>query len=111
MGMAERIKELRLAAGMSQEDLGLKLGLGKSAIAKYENDGDIVFILRDCDFITGQIYAVEFKDSRDAVLKKVEQDGENIILIPCNPAYHTMVTDYEEIRIVGRCVGVYHSYV
>lgn len=208
MGMSERIKELRLAAGMSQEDLGLKLGLGKSAIAKYENgrvknikqstikkmaeifncqpsylmgfddepqndsrlpanailpaakslpilgaicagdgrlcfddnlgyfiidlgvhadyclrvsgdsmidadifDGDIVFILRDCDFITGQIYAVEFKDSRDAVLKKVEQDGENIILIPCNPAYHTMVTDYEEIRIVGRCVGVYHSYV
>lgn len=74
-------------------------------------DGDIVFILRDCDFIAGQIYAVEFKDSRDAVLKKVEQDGENIILIPCNPAYHTMVTDYEEIRIVGRCVGVYHSYV
>lgn len=208
MGMAERIKELRLAAGMSQEELGFKLGLGKSAIAKYENgrvknikqstikkmaeifncqpsylmgfddepqsdshlpanailpsarslpiigticagdgrlcfddnlgrfvidldvhadyclrvsgdsmidadifDGDIVFILRDCDFITGQIYAVEFKDSRDAVLKKVEQDGENIILIPCNPAYHTMVTDYEEIRIVGRCVGVYHSYV
>lgn len=37
MGMAERIKELRLAAGMSQEELGLKLGLGKSAIAKYEN--------------------------------------------------------------------------
>lgn len=73
-------------------------------------DGDIVFILKDCDFVTGQIYAVEFKDSRDAVLKKVEQDGENIILIPCNPAYHTMVTDYEEIRIVGRCVGVYHSY-
>ena len=38
-------------------------------------------------------------------------NGENIILIPCNPAYHTMVTDYEEIRIVGRCVGCYHSYV
>lgn len=37
MSMAERIKELRLAAGLTQEELGEKLGLQKSAIAKYEN--------------------------------------------------------------------------
>ena len=37
MDMALRIKELRKAAGLSQEELGEKLGLGKSAIAKYEN--------------------------------------------------------------------------
>lgn len=37
MSMAERIKELRLAAGLTQEELGDKLGLQKSAIAKYEN--------------------------------------------------------------------------
>lgn len=37
MTMAERIKELRLAAGLTQEELGIKLGLQKSAIAKYEN--------------------------------------------------------------------------
>ena len=37
MLMAERIKELRLAAGLTQEELGEKIGLQKSAIAKYEN--------------------------------------------------------------------------
>lgn len=37
MSMAERIKELRLAAGLTQEELGEKIGLQKSAIAKYEN--------------------------------------------------------------------------
>ena len=37
MSMAERIKELRMAAGLTQEELGEKIGLQKSAIAKYEN--------------------------------------------------------------------------
>lgn len=37
MGMAERIKERRLAMGYTQEILAEKLGLQKSAIAKYEN--------------------------------------------------------------------------
>jgi len=37
MLMADRIKELRLAAGLTQEELGVKIGLQKSAIAKYEN--------------------------------------------------------------------------
>lgn len=37
MGMAERIKERRLALGLTQEDLGNRIGLQKSAIAKYEN--------------------------------------------------------------------------
>lgn len=37
MGMAERIKERRIFMGYTQEELGEKLGLQKSAIAKYEN--------------------------------------------------------------------------
>lgn len=37
MGMAERIKERRTTMGFTQEELGEKLGLQKSAIAKYEN--------------------------------------------------------------------------
>lgn len=37
MGMAERIKERRLAMNFTQEELAQKLGLQKSAIAKYEN--------------------------------------------------------------------------
>lgn len=35
--MSERIKERRLAMGYTQEELAQKLGLQKSAIAKYEN--------------------------------------------------------------------------
>lgn len=37
MEMSEVIKERRTALGMTQEELGDKLGLQKSAIAKYEN--------------------------------------------------------------------------
>ena len=37
MDMAERIKERRTAMGYTQEELGEKIGVQKSAIAKYEN--------------------------------------------------------------------------
>ena len=37
MTMADRIKERRIALGYTQEELASKLGLQKSAIAKYEN--------------------------------------------------------------------------
>lgn len=37
MDMAFRIKERRKAMNLTQEELALKLGLQKSAIAKYEN--------------------------------------------------------------------------
>lgn len=37
MCMAQRIKERRNYLGLTQEELGEKLGLQKSAIAKYEN--------------------------------------------------------------------------
>lgn len=37
MEMSDRIKERRIAVGITQEELGNKLGLQKSAIAKYEN--------------------------------------------------------------------------
>lgn len=37
MDMSDRIKERRKAMGYTQEELGEKLGLQKSAIAKYEN--------------------------------------------------------------------------
>ena len=37
MNMSKRIKERRIHLGLTQEELGEKLGLQKSAIAKYEN--------------------------------------------------------------------------
>ena len=45
MNMGERIKELRISKGYTQEELGKRLGLKKAAIQKYEN-GDVENIKR-----------------------------------------------------------------
>lgn len=84
---------------------------GDSMIGANIYDGDIVFISRSYDFVQDQIYAIERLDYNEASLKRVTQDGDTLILNPCNPEYHAMVTDYEEVRIIGRCVGVLHKYV
>lgn len=84
---------------------------GDSMIGANIYDGDIVFISKSYDFVQDQIYAIERLDYNGASLKRVTQDGDTLILNPCNPEYHAMVTDYEEVRIIGRCVGVLHKYV
>lgn len=84
---------------------------GDSMIGANIYDGDIVFISKSYDFVQDQIYAIERLDYNEASLKRVTQDGDTLILNPCNPEYHAMVTDYEEARIIGRCVGVLHKYV
>lgn len=84
---------------------------GDSMIGANIYDGDIVFISKSYDFVQDQIYAIERLDHNEASLKRVTQDGDTLILNPCNPEYHAMVTDYEEVRIIGRCVGVLHKYV
>lgn len=84
---------------------------GDSMIGANIYDGDIVFISRTYDFVQDQIYAVERLDYNEASLKRVTQDGDTLILNPCNSEYHAMVTDYEDVRIIGRCVGVLHKYV
>lgn len=84
---------------------------GDSMIGANIYDGDIVFISKSYDFVQDQIYAIERIDYNEASLKRVTQDGDTLILNPCNPEYHAMVTDYEEVRIIGRCVGVLHKYV
>lgn len=84
---------------------------GDSMIGANIYDGDIVFISKSYDFVQDQIYAIERLDYNEASLKRITQDGDTLILNPCNPEYHAMVTDYEEVRIIGRCVGVLHKYV
>nr|WP_297968804.1 S24 family peptidase [uncultured Mogibacterium sp.] len=84
---------------------------GDSMIGANIYDGDIVFISKSYDFVQDQIYAIERLDYNEASLKRVTQDGDTLILNPCNSEYHAMVTDYEDVRIIGRCVGVLHKYV
>lgn len=83
---------------------------GDSMQAANIYDGDLVFIKKDYDIVSGRIYAVENLNTHEASLKKVTFDNENIILIPCNPEYQAVVSDYREIRIAGECVGVFHRY-
>lgn len=70
MGMAERIKERRLALGYTQEELAGKLGLQKSAIAKYEN-GRVENIKRSIILKMAEIlecspsYLLDFTDALD----------------------------------------------
>ena len=49
MEIGEKIRNARLAKGLTQEELGKLVGLQKSAIAKYEN-GRVVNIKRSTTF-------------------------------------------------------------
>lgn len=84
---------------------------GDSMIGANIFDGDIVFITKSFDFETGEIYAVEMLDTSEASLKRVHKDGESLVLAPCNSDYTPTVTDYSEVRIAGKCVGVFHKYI
>ena len=72
-------------------------------------DGDIAFIKKDDYFNDGDIYAVERLDLSEASLKKVYINDNSIMLIPCNSDYSPVATTLDQIRIIGRCLGVYHS--
>lgn len=74
MEVGKRIREARLSAGMTQQELGDAIGVQKSAIAKYEN-GRVVNIKRDTlqkmakvlsvkvsDFIAEEEFSEEFGD-------------------------------------------------
>ena len=55
MGMKDRIKEQRIKAGLTQEELAAKLKLQKSAIAKYEN-GRVENIKRSVIFEMAKLF-------------------------------------------------------
>lgn len=57
MNMGDRIKELRLYHGMTQEELGQKIGVQKSAIRKYEK-GEVINIKRSTIETLSRIFNV-----------------------------------------------------
>lgn len=57
MNMGERIKQLRIANGLTQEELGKYIGVQKSAIRKYEK-GDIQNIKRTSIEILSNLFKV-----------------------------------------------------
>lgn len=84
---------------------------GSSMVDAGINDGDYAFIRKNFDFINGRIYAVRINSDCEVVLKKVNIKGETVILSPCSAEYEPIIDTYDNVSIVGECVGVYHSAI
>jgi len=75
--MGERIKQLRKSLNMSQEELGSKIGVKKSAINKYET-GDVENIPRQSIEIMCKLFSVSpsyllgIEELEDSLAKEVE---------------------------------------
>lgn len=85
MDMGQRIKELRIEKGLTQEELAEKLGMQKSAIAKYENGR-----------------ATNLK--RSTIEKMCE-------IFDCSPSYLLGVKDGEYIHIDAHMGTVYEQFL
>lgn len=106
MSVSNRIKELRVRSGMTQEELADKLGLKKSAIAKYEN-GRVENIKRTTLLKLSEIFNVSpayIMDLQDCSNPKetnfVLSDIEKQIILNYRKA------DYVDKEIVHRTLGV-----
>lgn len=103
--VGNNIKKYRKEAGITLKELGEKIGVQKSAIAKYENGQPVVE--------NGEIAAVAIDD--EATLKRFYRDGNTgtITLVAENPAYSPMVFTKESqknVCILGKAIA-FQSYV
>ncbi len=70
--------------------------------------GDIAFLRKNYEFVNGGIYAVVFGADENAVLKRVYQQGDSLLLMPCNQLYNPIsIPASEPFTICGELVGVY----
>lgn len=100
MEMAERIKERRKAMGYTQTELGEKLDLKASAIAKYEN-GRVENIKRST--IADMAKVLECSpaylmgwDEEDSTIQKRDANLENIEKILSNDGYTLCCESYDD---------------
>lgn len=82
---------------------------GDSMIDANIFDGDIAFIRKASMFIKGRIYAVLVRGENTASLKRVYQQGERLVLMPCNSDYEPSFYDKDEIILIGECIGSFHE--
>ena len=80
---------------------------GDSMINAGIDDGDIVFIKSNVPIINNHIYAVQING--EVTLKRIFQKGSILSLNAENPAYSPIIlnqNEYDEIKILGKAVGV-----
>ncbi|MGI6117796.1 MAG: LexA family protein [Bilifractor sp.] len=82
---------------------------GDSMADAHIYDGDIAFLVKDFDFIDGEIYGVVYGSDNSSTLKKVFRADGKLILQPCNSKYKAIIEDPSDVYIVGELVGVYHN--
>ena len=101
MDIGQKIKEARLAKGLTQEQLGNLVGVQKSAIAKYEN-GRVVNIKRSTLHKLGKVLGLRGSDliiesdpeGAAELSAKVLLDGE---LMDALEEYYTLTAEKQKI--------------
>ena len=101
MEIGQKIKEARLAKGLTQEQLGNLVGVQKSAIAKYEN-GRVVNIKRSTLHKLGKVLGLRGSDliiesdpeGAAELSAKVLLDGE---LMDALEKYYTLTAEKQKI--------------
>lgn len=81
---------------------------GDSMIEANIFNGDLVFLKKTNDVDNGRIAAVLIDD--EATLKRVNKDGNTVVLQPCNKNYKPIIihdNDDKQVLILGEMVGVY----
>lgn len=104
MEMGQRIKERRIAMHLTQEELAAKLGLQKSAVAKYEN-GRVENIKRSVIQRMAKIL-----DCSPCYLMGWEDPINNLSPITLRPDESELLESYNDLNDVGKKkVRVYAS--
>lgn len=94
MHVANKVKSMRLAQGMTQEDLGIKLNTTKQTIGRYENGSRK--ISQDLLFELAEI----FNCSIDDFFPKIKTDGTiNSIFNQLNPIRQQKVYSFAENQL------------
>ena len=79
---------------------------GDSMTGAQIRDGDFVVVRQEAPVPDGEIAAVLVDG--EATVKRVEQHGDRVRLVPENPAYEPIELDpsLDDVRVLGKVVGV-----
>lgn len=93
MGMSERIKKKRIESRLTQEELAEKLGIQKSAVAKYEN-GRVVNIKRSVIANMAKIF-----DCSPSYLMAMDEEE---YIISKNSYEYSIVLEVQKMNTTGK---------
>lgn len=105
IGQADEILESNQILPHEPQDFLLRVR-GDSMIGDGILDGDLVLIRPNSEVPSGAIAAVCVGEEREATLKRVFYDGEQVRLKASNPAFQDIVIPAERVQFAGLLKGV-----